>query len=193
MRKIRTAFPTPDNYTVFDDPLMKKQLVKELKKGTIKPPTASDEVDIDENLDAKIDQIATDIWQFYDAKGLGSINKKTTEKFLKDCFQLYSLRKRCKSPKEALGPGVEMSKATAAAYAMLDPSNTGTVSQKQFLDFISECDLDEIVGPYTGQVGPKDINSRLPASMMFDPSTLPKDTGVRVGEIKFRDYNQALE
>jgi len=55
---METAFPTPDNYTVFDDPLMKKQLVKELKKGTIKPPTASDEVDIDENLDAKIDQVS---------------------------------------------------------------------------------------------------------------------------------------
>jgi hypothetical protein len=190
---METVFPSPDGYTVFDDPQMKKQLVKELKKGTIKPPTASDELDIDEDLEPKIDQMAREIWQFYDPKNLGSINKKAAEKFIKDCFQLYSLRKRCKAPKEALGPGVDMSKATAAAYAMLDPSNTGMVSEKQFIEFINECDLDEIVGPYTGQTGPKDINSRLPQSMMFDPSTLPKDSSVKVGEIKFRDYNQGLE
>jgi hypothetical protein len=49
--------------------------------------------------------MAREIWQFYDPKNLGSINKKAAEKFLKDCFQLYSLRKRCKAPKEALGPG----------------------------------------------------------------------------------------
>jgi hypothetical protein len=89
-------------------------------------------------------------------------------------------------------PGVDMSKATAAAYAMLDPSNTGMVSERQFIEFINECDLDEIVGSYTGQTGPKDINSRLPQSMMFDPSTLPKDSAVKVGEIKVVAEKSAL-
>jgi hypothetical protein len=54
---METVFPSPDGYTVFDDPQMKKQLVKELKKGTIKPPAASDELDIDEDLESKIDQV----------------------------------------------------------------------------------------------------------------------------------------
>lgn len=54
---METVFPSPDGYTVFDDPQMKKQLVKELKKGTIKPPTASDELDIDEDIETKIDQV----------------------------------------------------------------------------------------------------------------------------------------
>jgi hypothetical protein len=187
---MESLYPSPDGATVFDDPKLKVQLAKEIKKGTIKPPTVAELVDVDEDLDAKIDQIAKEVWQYYDPKGLGSIQKKAACKFLQDCFQLYSLRKRCKAPKEALGPGISMSQGQEGAYKMLDPSNKGTVTEREFVDFINECDLEEVIGCFTGATGPRDIPSRLPQNMMFDPSTLPKDAGVKVGEIKYRDYNQ---
>ncbi len=104
---MESVFPSAEGYTVFDDPKIKQQLVKEMKKGTIKPPAATDEVDVDEDLDSKVDQMAKEIWQYYDPKGTGNINKKAAQKFLKDCFQLYSLRKRCKAPKDALAPGTK--------------------------------------------------------------------------------------
>ncbi len=87
-----------------------------------------------------------------------------------------------------------MDKALEDAYRLIDPSGTGFVTERQFVDFINECDLEEIVGCFTGQTGPLDVPSRLPSHMMFDPSSLPKDTGaVKVGQIKYRDYNQTLE
>lgn len=60
---METVFPSNDAYTVFDDPALRKQLVKEMKKGTIKTPAASDEVDIDDDLEPKIDQVSSFIRQ----------------------------------------------------------------------------------------------------------------------------------
>jgi len=190
---METLFPTGDNSTVFDDPKLKQQLVKEMKKGTIKPPRTSDEVDVDEDMDSKIDQMCEECWSYYDAKRTGTITRKQAQQFFKDCFQLYALRRRVK-PKEALGPGVSMKKALEECVRMLDPSGAGAISKHAFMDFINENDINEILGPFLGNTQPLSIDSRLPPNMMFDPNTLPKDAGQQnLGDIKFRDYNQTLE
>jgi len=191
---METIFPTGDNSTVFDDPKMRQKLMAEIKKGKIKPPTATDEVDVDEDQDSKIDAQVQEIWSYYDPKGLGTIQRKQVTQFFKDCFTLHCLRKRQKE-KEALGAGVTMKVALENATRMLDPSNTGVVSKQTFIDFLNEVDLVELLGPFTGQTGPRSITSRLPQNMLFDPSTLPRDAGgkVNLGEVKYRDYNQTLE
>ncbi len=79
-----------------------------MKKGTIKPPTVNDELDVDEDLDAKVDQMAKEIWEYYDPKGLGIVKKPAIQKFFQDCLELYAARKHCKAPKDALGPNVIM-------------------------------------------------------------------------------------
>jgi len=191
---METIFPSGDGSTVFDDPKMRQKLMAEIKKGKIKPQTASDEIDVDEDQDSKIDAQVQEIWSYYDPKGLGSIQKKQVTQFFKDCWTLHCLRKHQKE-KEALGVGVTMKVALDTAIRMLDPSGAGTVSKQAFIDFLNEVDLVELLGPFTGQTGPRSIPSRLPQNMMFDPSTLPKEAGgkVNLGEVKLRDYNTTLE
>eukprot|EP00005_Dracoamoeba_jomungandri_P004986 CAMPEP_0174257082 /NCGR_PEP_ID=MMETSP0439-20130205/6251_1 /TAXON_ID=0 /ORGANISM="Stereomyxa ramosa, Strain Chinc5" /LENGTH=200 /DNA_ID=CAMNT_0015339997 /DNA_START=11 /DNA_END=613 /DNA_ORIENTATION=- len=188
---METIYPTKDGLTVFSDPKLSSKLAKEIKKGTIQPPRSSDVIDVDEDLDSKIDEHVRECWMYYDKKGTQVINKKQAQQFFKDCFQLHALRRGMK-PKEALGPNVSMKAALDASVRMLDPSGVGQIQEKQFTDFINECDLEEVIGNFTGQTGPRMIDSRLPQNMMFDPSTLPKDGGMKVGEIKYRDYNQTL-
>jgi len=190
---METIFPTGDNSTVFDDPKLAQKLAAEIKKGKIRMPTKGDEIDVDEDLDAKIDQMIQEVYQYYDPKGLGTLPKKQVSQFFKDCFTLHCLRKKQKE-KEVLAPGTSMGKALDAAIRMLDPSGQGNISKQTFIDFVNECDLQEIIGPFTGQTGPRSIPSRLPQNMMFDPSTLPKETGkVDFGEVQYRDYNLVLE
>ncbi len=71
---------------------------------------------------------------------------------------------------------------------MLDPTGNG-ITQKEFVDFLNECDLEEALCFFTtGMQTGLDVPARLPESMMFDPSSLPRDAGPKVGQIKYRDY-----
>jgi len=190
---MESIFPSGDGSTVFNDPKLKEQLMKEIKKGKIKPQTVQDEVDVDEDQDSKVDAQAQDVWSYYDPKNVGSIKKGQVNQFFKDCFTLYCLRKHQKT-KEALGQGVSMKQALDGCLRMLDPSGQGLVNRNAFIDFLNECDLLEVIGPFIGQTGPRSIPSRLPQNMLFDPGTLPKDDRkVNLGEVQLRDYNLTLE
>ncbi|KAL6078491.1 EF-hand domain-containing protein [Balamuthia mandrillaris] len=188
---METIFPSADNSTVFDDPKLKAKLQKEMKKGNVRIPQVGDEVDVDEDLDSKLDKSVAECWSYYDNKSKGSINKKQIQQFFKDCFELYALRKRMK-PKECMAPGVNSKQALETCTRMMDKSGTGMVNQGAFVEFINECSLEEVIGPFINQ-NTFDISSRLPQNMMFDPSTLPKNTDKpQANQIQYRDYNQSL-
>ncbi len=42
MVMMETIYPSKDGVTIFEDPKLKQRLVKEMKKGNIKPPSMSD-------------------------------------------------------------------------------------------------------------------------------------------------------
>jgi hypothetical protein len=42
MVMMETIYPSKDGATIFEDPKLKQRLVKEMKKGNIKPPSMSD-------------------------------------------------------------------------------------------------------------------------------------------------------
>lgn len=189
---METIYPTTDGKTVFDDPKMAQQLAKEVRKGNIRAPTTSDVVDVDEDLDSKLLSAVSEVWSFYDPKGVGTINKKQTLKFFEDSLDLYALRKGVKE-KDVMGQGINKKKALDDCFNLMS-GNGQMVSKQQFEAYIHCNDLEEALAPLTGRTGGQDIKSRLPQNMMFDPNTLPKEaTGVDMTNIQYRDYNQSLD
>jgi len=190
---METIYPSENGSTVFEkDPKLMQQLAKEIKKGTIKIPAKSDETDVDEDLDAKVAGAVAEVWGYYDPKNLGSIPKKQCQKFFTDGLELYAIRKGIPSAK-VIGQGVNKGKALDDCYARMSGTNPNT-SRQQFESYIYTYDLDEALGPLLGTQGGQPVPSRLPANMMFDPTTLPKETGnVDLTKVKLRDYNSTMD
>jgi len=188
---METIYPQ-EGKSVFDDPKLAKELAKEMKKGTIRKPTPSDAVDVDEDLDSKLLAAVAEVWSFYDPKGVGTIQKKMALKFFEDALDLYAFRKGVKE-KEVMGQGVSKKKALDDCFNLMS-GNGQAVSKQQFEAYIHCNDLEEAMAPLTGRAGGLEIRSRLPPNLMFDPNTLPKEaSGVDMTNIQYRDYNQTLE
>jgi len=151
-----------------------------------------DETDVDEDLDAKVAGAVAEVWGYYDPKNLGSIPKKQCQKFFTDGLELYAIRKGIPSAK-VIGQGVNKGKALDDCYERMSGTNPNT-SRQQFESYIYTYDLDEALGPLLGTQGGQPVPSRLPANMMFDPTTLPKETGnVDLTKVKLRDYNSTMD
>lgn len=188
MVMMETIYPSKDGVTIFEDPKLKQRLVKEMKKGNIKPPSMSDSLDIDEDMDVVVDGIAAEVWRYYDPKNTGLMKKTAIQAFFKDCLDLYAMRAR-KDTKMMLAPGVTMSAAMEVAVRGLDQSGQG-IRERDFIDYLNECDMEEILAPFLGTQGQVNINSRLPQSMMFDPSILSASDFQARAPVKLRDYGQ---
>eukprot|EP01089_Gocevia_fonbrunei_P010731 TRINITY_DN236_c0_g1_i1.p1 TRINITY_DN236_c0_g1~~TRINITY_DN236_c0_g1_i1.p1 ORF type:complete len:198 (+),score=49.18 TRINITY_DN236_c0_g1_i1:872-1465(+) len=183
---METIYPSTDGRTVFDDPKLAQQLAKEIKKGTVRLPTKSDEVDVDEDIDSKLVGCVSEVWSFYDQKNTGAVEKKAGVQFFKDALELYATRKGQK-PRDVAGQGVNLNRAIDECYNKMS-GNQPRVTKQQFENYIYCHDLDEALAPCFGQSG-LTIQSRLPTNMMFDPNTLPKEaTSVDMTQIKYRDY-----
>lgn len=104
MVMMETIYPSKDGVTIFEDPKLKQRLVKEMKKGNIKPPSMSDSLgnppprassrlgnaqlwgaaaDIDEDMDVVVDGIAAEVWRYYDPKNTGLMKKTAIQAFFK--------------------------------------------------------------------------------------------------------------
>merc|ERR1712000_498178 len=92
-----------------------EKLEKAIRKGEIPPKTDDDEEDLDGDMDAVIDDCIRQVWQYYDPKGVGFLNKKQTQQFFKDALNLVALRK-------------------------INTSNDGRVTFEQFEEFINMCE-----------------------------------------------------
>jgi len=148
-----------------------------------------------------------------------------------DCLDLLAMRAR-KETKMILAPGVTMSAAMEVAVRGLDqsgqvrPQSAGDlrscpadsrvnepqgIRERDFIDYLNECDMEEILAPFLGAQGTRttwrnshpveypltttttgqvNINSRLPQSMMFDPSILSASDFQARAPVKLRDYGQ---
>jgi len=160
-------------------------LEKEIKKGNIPPKAAQEEEDLDEDLDAIIDEHIKTVWGYYDKKNQGSIDKKTAQQFFKDALGIHALRVGQK-PKDLLAPGQNMGKALDAAFRQLDTQGTGRVDYKQFEEYISANDLEEALGVITGNTGGVQIS--MTGLAMVDVDSIGPGGQVQAGHIEFRDY-----
>lgn len=164
------------------------KLEKAIKKGEIPPPSNDDEEDLDDNMDEVIDGCIREVWNYYDPKGVGAINKKQTQQFFKDALGLVALRKQCKV--KDLFQGRNQSSALDAAFKKVNTSGDGKVTFDQFEEFINMCELDEAISFLTGAEGEVTINTS--NVQMVDNSALPAGGGPVKGKIEYRDYG-ALE
>ena len=93
------------------------------------------------------------------------------------------------------------------AHVVNDPQG---IRERHFIDYLNECDMEEILAPFLGAQGTRttwrnphpveyplttttgqvNINSRLPQSMMFDPSILSASDFQARAPVKLRDYGQ---
>eukprot|EP01088_Endostelium_zonatum_P009388 TRINITY_DN22604_c0_g1_i1.p1 TRINITY_DN22604_c0_g1~~TRINITY_DN22604_c0_g1_i1.p1 ORF type:complete len:203 (-),score=63.51 TRINITY_DN22604_c0_g1_i1:63-671(-) len=191
---METIWPSTDGKTVFENPQIAQALAKEMKKGTIKPPTKADEVDVDEDLDPKIVDCVGEVWSYYDPKGTGVLPKKMAQKFLTDAWDLYVMRRGAGvKEKDVLGPGVSKGKAMDDCYNAMS-GGAQQVTKAQFESYIFCTDLEEAMGPLTGKSGGVTINSRLPQNMMFDVNSLPKESSsVDMKNIQYRNYESTVD
>lgn len=185
---IEGIWPSPDGSTLFSDPAYKQKLDKEINAGWNPPPRL--EPGIDENLDKVIDACIKEVWDAYDPKKLGYMDKKSSTKFFNDSLEIFAARKGVKV-KELLGPGVNKGKVIQGVIDRLG-SGTGNIQYKAFEAFVNEADLSEALALFTGQEGPTEVKSRLDQSKMFDPNSVKREARAAGSgaEIKFRDYNQ---
>jgi len=176
-----TIYP-PDNGVSCIPP---EKLEKAIKKGEIPPQVqADDEEDLDGNMDEVIDNCIREVWQYYDPKGLGSLNKKQTQQFFKDALNLVALRKNVKS--KDLFQGRKEGAALDEAFRQVNTSGDGRVTFEQFEEFINAYDLDEAVDFLTGGNSEHQINTNV---QMVDNSSLPSGGGPVKGKIEYRDYS----
>mmetsp|Transcript_27343 Transcript_27343/g.30456 ORF Transcript_27343/g.30456 Transcript_27343/m.30456 type:complete len:200 (+) Transcript_27343:33-632(+) len=158
LKMLETIYPTADKKTIFADPKMKKKLDKELakdqKQGKPPPvdPNAGDEQPVDGNQDALIDKCVRAIWETYDPKNHGFLDKKIGTKFFIDAFEIYAYRKGQK-PKEALPPGNNMKKAAETCFTKMNKSGNQKITFQEFEEYINVYELDEALEPFTNQSG----------------------------------------
>jgi hypothetical protein len=69
-------YPMEDGRSMFaQDPKLRAELEKELKKGNIRAPDLSKPQDVDDDQDAKIDGVIQEIWSYYDKKNAQALDK----------------------------------------------------------------------------------------------------------------------
>ena len=165
-----------------------EKLQKAIQKGEIPARDPDEEEDLDENMDEIIDGCIREVWQYYDPKAVGFLNKKQTQQFFKDALNLVALRKNCKV--KDLFAGRKEGAAMDEAFRKVNTSNDGKVNFEQFEEFINMCELDEAVAFLTGGNAETQIDTS--KVELVDNSQLPSGGGPVKGKIEYRDYS-ALE
>eukprot|EP01130_Rhizamoeba_saxonica_P006589 TRINITY_DN2624_c0_g2_i1.p1 TRINITY_DN2624_c0_g2~~TRINITY_DN2624_c0_g2_i1.p1 ORF type:complete len:205 (-),score=44.58 TRINITY_DN2624_c0_g2_i1:66-656(-) len=158
LKLMEELYPSDNGQTIFTNPKLAQKLEKELgKRGISLDDIMAEEDYVDGDMDADIDRCIQKIFQIYDRKGTGSINKKLGSQFFVDCLELYALRKGQKKGKDCLGPSVNMKKATEECWQLL--SNGGSmVNLQQFTEFLNCYDIDEALHPFLGSGNTQTIN-----------------------------------
>lgn len=147
---------------------------------------AGGDVDLDDDLDSRIDACIKEVWAYYDPKMVGSINKSKAITFFKDALDLFALRRQAKTS-DLLKPGVSMSKALEESFRQMDTSGTGVITFSQFEEFINTYDLEEALALITGQGVSPDISTS--SAQMADYSGLAAASGEgQKAQIQYRDY-----
>lgn len=92
LKMMEAIYPSENGRTIFEDVKLKAKLDKEITKGRIKPDSLDDEEPVDGDLDMIIGRAIKEVWDTYDTKGTGSIDKKACEKFFKVNANFRSLK-----------------------------------------------------------------------------------------------------
>eukprot|EP01121_Diplochlamys_sp_Union-15-3_P022119 TRINITY_DN931_c0_g2_i3.p1 TRINITY_DN931_c0_g2~~TRINITY_DN931_c0_g2_i3.p1 ORF type:complete len:225 (-),score=67.14 TRINITY_DN931_c0_g2_i3:37-636(-) len=191
LKVMETIYPSQDGKSVFDNnPKLKAKLDKEMakghKEGGPKEPDPPEEDYVDGDLDAVVDRVIKSVWEYYDRKQKGFLDKKRGERFFKDGLEVYALRKGLKGGKEALGQGVNMKKALEDSFKKMNVSGSGKIVFQEFEEFLNCYDIEEAMQPFTGGSG-----------VSIDPSKVKfVDTSQFRGQKKdgpklvYRNYNQ---
>jgi hypothetical protein len=175
-----TIYPSADGTSIIPP----EKLQKAIQKGEIPAPN-TDEEDVDDDEDEKIDRAIQEVWNYYDKKNQGFITKKVAQQFFKDALELFALRKGCKS-KDLLG-AKSLGSALEESYRRMDSSGTGQVTFKVFEEFINENDIDEALAIITGSTEPIEISTS--QVQMVDTSTIvATKKGADLSKIEYRDY-----
>ena len=160
-----------------------------IETGKIPPPKRGGDEDLDDDLDAQLEQYIREVWNYYDPKNVGSINKGKAIQFFKDAMALFAARKAMKT-KDLLKPGVSMNAALEDSFRQMDTSATGSISFKQFEEFVGSYTLDEALALITGNNLPTDISTSI---QLADYSHLASSSDEpKKAQIEYRDYG-ALE
>eukprot|EP01122_Echinamoeba_exundans_P017855 TRINITY_DN9806_c0_g1_i1.p1 TRINITY_DN9806_c0_g1~~TRINITY_DN9806_c0_g1_i1.p1 ORF type:complete len:195 (+),score=58.38 TRINITY_DN9806_c0_g1_i1:269-853(+) len=183
LKMMETIFPSEDGRSVFADPKLKAKLDKEIAKGKIKPEMPADEEPVDGDMDELIDRVIKEVWATYDVKNQGFIDKKKAAQFFKDALEVYALRKGMKGSKDALGPGVNQSKASDECVAKLNKSGSGRITFEEFEDYMNTYDIEEALGPFLARTS-IDVKAQVP---MVDISQISTQAE-QVTRPKYREY-----
>eukprot|EP01128_Nolandella_sp_AFSM9_P000878 TRINITY_DN11002_c0_g1_i1.p1 TRINITY_DN11002_c0_g1~~TRINITY_DN11002_c0_g1_i1.p1 ORF type:complete len:192 (+),score=63.27 TRINITY_DN11002_c0_g1_i1:877-1452(+) len=152
LKMMETIYPHPQKATVFNDPKMSQNLEKEVRKrGMTLDDMYTDEEALDGDLDADIQRVVHKVWEVYDVKKLGNINKKQATQFFMDTFNLYCMRSNRK-PKEVCK---DPKKAAAMSVQML--SSNPSIQYAEFEQFVFCYDMQEALKHFVGGQG-IDIN-----------------------------------
>merc|ERR1711879_511586 len=143
--------------------------------------------DLPEDEDEKIDSAIKEVWNYYDKKQVGFLNKKQGLQFFKDALELMALRRGVKT-KDLLAPGVALNSALNQCFEKMDKTNSQRIDYAAFEEFINENDIDEALQFVTGNTGPVTISTS--SVQMADNSSLPTNskTEVSLANIEYRDY-----
>jgi len=154
LKVMETIYPSPEGKSVFDtNPKLKAKLDKEMAKSkTAAVQAEGDEHYVDGDMDAIVDKVIKSVWEYYDHKQKGFLDKKTGTQFFKDGFEVYALRKGVKA-KEALGQGINMKKALDISFQKMNTSKTGKITYQEFEEFLNCYDIEEAMEPFTGLQG----------------------------------------
>eukprot|EP01120_Amphizonella_sp_Union-15-10_P012146 TRINITY_DN5350_c0_g1_i1.p1 TRINITY_DN5350_c0_g1~~TRINITY_DN5350_c0_g1_i1.p1 ORF type:complete len:198 (-),score=51.33 TRINITY_DN5350_c0_g1_i1:112-705(-) len=188
LKVMETIYPSPDHKSVFDkDPKLKAKLDKELAKakGTDQHKEEHpDEEPIDGDMDSVIDRVVKSVWEYYDPKQKGFLDKKRGEQFFKDGFEVYALRKGQKS-KEALGPGIKLGSALQQCFQTMNKSGNGKITYEEFVEYLNCYDIEEAMAPFTGQQAVTIDTTKVP---MVDTSQF-KGQKKEGPKLVYRNYN----
>lgn len=93
LKMMEAIYPSENGRSIFEDPKLKAKLDKEITKGRIKPDSHDDEEPVDGDMDMIIARVVKEVWDTYDTKNTGTIDKKACEKFFKVRFNFFLSKK----------------------------------------------------------------------------------------------------
>eukprot|EP01101_Sappina_pedata_P001023 TRINITY_DN11143_c0_g1_i1.p1 TRINITY_DN11143_c0_g1~~TRINITY_DN11143_c0_g1_i1.p1 ORF type:complete len:190 (-),score=101.90 TRINITY_DN11143_c0_g1_i1:96-665(-) len=159
-----------------------EKLEKAIQKGLIQRPTSNND-DLDDDMDSKIDAGIKDVWAYYDKKNKGFLSKGEAETFFKDALEVMALRKGRKV-KEILPPNVSQGQAISQSIAKLS-KGADRIDFAAFEEFINMSDLDEALSLFTGQTGPVEVKNNID---FVDTSKLAAEAKASKNQPVYRDY-----
>jgi len=99
LKVMETIYPSPEGKSVFDtNPKLKAKLDKEMAKSkTAAVQAEGDEHYVDGDMDAIVDKVIKSVWEYYDHKQKGFLDKKNWNPILQGWLRSLCVAKGCKS------------------------------------------------------------------------------------------------